>query len=240
MRREVYLSQTRTRQKTGEGGGWVGASSSRRIMQVACAFRSSHERERRRRKEERKKDRKRKQYINKSFRHRSVFRIQGKKRCPRETQLARNLGQKELSHLHNLRTRQRKKRAQAKKKEQHSVLFTIPLKDRNNPHGVQQILSQQLSERRPKPRRTLQNKQTRIQIQPSRDKEKIEQHYVLFLMYTRFQNSSRLGADSLRDENSSSRTLSQGEPFTNIQSMRRKHPEQQKREKRAAFRAVSK
>ena len=45
-KREVYLSQIRTRQKSRGGGGWVGASSSRRNMQVACAFRSSHKRER--------------------------------------------------------------------------------------------------------------------------------------------------------------------------------------------------
>ena len=41
-KREVCVSQTRTRQKFGGSGGWVGASSSRRSMQVACAFRSSH------------------------------------------------------------------------------------------------------------------------------------------------------------------------------------------------------
>ena len=198
-------------------GGWgVGGCIVKSSQHAGglCLQVKPRERERKREKKKKRrqeKERKENNTLTRASKQNS-FQDTSEKRCPKETQLARNLRQKELSHLRNIRPRQRKKRAQAQK-EQHSVLFSIPRKDRNNPRGVQQILSRQLSKLRPKPRRTL-PKQTIKETNSALKRERGKRAALCAVSkVNKVPSSSRLGSNRLRDENSTSRTLSQGELF---------------------------
>ena len=169
------------------GGGWVHrqvVATCRRPVPSGQATREREDEE-----ETTAKERKRKQYINKSYKIKQFSGYRREAMSKRHPTSKKPKTKGTLS-LYNIQPRQRKKGAQAKR-EQHSVLFSIPRKDRNNPHRVQQILSQQLSKLRPEPRRTL-PKQTIKETNSARKRKRGKRAaFCAVSTVTRVPNSSR-------------------------------------------------